>query len=480
METMNSSAPSSLLGDRRGAGTLQMLILAVGLALGGLVAARALGSAASDRTDCAGEQVAAFGGPVPCAGGNGEGDGEARPPEAPPAPEANDAPEPEEFDPAEELKNLALELLGVTDAIDCFTKGDIMACVFTALSLSPFKAIGIAIKLAKNAKRIKNAVDRFLAAKKAKDRADDARKAADEARDAAENCSGGKCTNGKCFVAGTPVHTESGWVPIEQLRVGDLVLSRDDETGEEAYRPIAAVMVTPDKPVLALALENSMGEVETIEATAPHPFFVEGHGWVAASDLRPDDRVVSSGGGTLRVASTTGIQRRTTVYNFEVEDFHTYFVGQSAAWVHNRYEDEIKALDDKIKKLKEEEAGASAKRKRELRAEQKKLREQKAELERQNNGDAPDQAGDAADKGDDAKVPDDAPLKRRKPGVSGKEAADDVPEFARSQAPRVGESGKDFAKRLMDAKEGPGNYPTGPGSEFNKIKKFGDRAFEDP
>ena len=24
----------------------------------------------------------------------------------------------------------------------------------------------------------------------------------------------------------------------------------------------------------------------------------------------------------------------------------------------------------------------------------------------------------------------------------------------------------------------PGAYPTGPGSEFNKIKKWGDRAFE--
>ena len=472
---MASSSPSSLFRDRRGAGTLQMLILAVGLALGGLVAARALGSAASDRTDCAGEQVAAFGGAVPCAGDNGGGGGEARPPEAPPAPEANDAPEPEEIDPAEELKNLALELLGVTDAIDCFTKGDIMACVFTALSLSPFKAIGIAIKLAKNAKRIKNAVDRFLAARKAKEKADDARKAADEAKDAAENCSGGKCTNGKCFVAGTPVHTENGWVPIEQLRVGDLVLSRDDETGEEDYRPIAAVMVTPDKPVLALALENSMGEVETIEATAPHPFFVEGRGWIAASELRPDDWVVSSGGGTLRVASTTGIQRRTTVYNFEVEDFHTYFVGQSAAWVHNRYEDEIKDLDDRIKKLKEEEAGASGKRKRELRDEQKKLREQKAELERQNG-----EAGDAPDQADGTPPADVPPSKVRKPGQSGKEAATDVPSFARGEAPRVGESGNDFAKRLMDAREGPGNYPTGPGSEFNKIKKFGDRAFEDP
>jgi hypothetical protein len=31
---------------------------------------------------------------------------------------------------------------------------------------------------------------------------------------------------------------------------------------------------------------------------------------------------------------------------------------------------------------------------------------------------------------------------------------------------------------LLDDKYGVGSYPMGPGSEFNKIKKWGDRAFE--
>ncbi len=44
--------------------------------------------------------------------------------------------------------------------------------------------------------------------------------------------------------------------------------------------------------------------------------------------------------------------------------------------------------------------------------------------------------------------------------------------------PLAAENGKDFAKRLLDEKYGPGNYNTGPGSEYNKIKKWGDRAFE--
>ncbi len=60
----------------------------------------------------------------------------------------------------------------------------------------------------------------------------------------------------------------------------------------------------------------------------------------------------------------------------------------------------------------------------------------------------------------------------------GKEAADDVPSWAHGKRPLTTENGRDFAKRSLDDKYGAGNYPTGPGSEFNKIKKWGDRAFE--
>ncbi|HTA93284.1 MAG TPA: hypothetical protein VK745_27090, partial [Polyangiaceae bacterium] len=64
--------------------------------------------------------------------------------------------------------------------------------------------------------------------------------------------------------------------------------------------------------------------------------------------------------------------------------------------------------------------------------------------------------------------------------VSGKEAARDVPSWAKGNRPKVGEAGKDFAKRLLDEKYGPNNYPKGPGSEFNQVKKWGDRGFRNP
>jgi len=58
---------------------------------------------------------------------------------------------------------------------------------------------------------------------------------------------------------------------------------------------------------------------------------------------------------------------------------------------------------------------------------------------------------------------------------SGKEKADDIPSWVQGQKPQDGESGKDFAGRLLDAKYGKGKYNTGPGSEYNKLKKYADR-----
>ncbi|MBQ0366444.1 hypothetical protein J9238_07915, partial [Providencia rettgeri] len=67
-----------------------------------------------------------------------------------------------------------------------------------------------------------------------------------------------------------------------------------------------------------------------------------------------------------------------------------------------------------------------------------------------------------------------------KPGISGKEGAKDVPSWAKGEKPLVGENGNKFAERLLDAKYGKGNYSKGAKSEFNQIKKWGDRAFVDP
>ena len=71
----------------------------------------------------------------------------------------------------------------------------------------------------------------------------------------------------------------------------------------------------------------------------------------------------------------------------------------------------------------------------------------------------------------------------RIPRLSEKEAARDLPSWARGARRMVGETTREFAKRVMDNQYGRGNWKeddTGPTSDFSKLRKFGERAFRDP
>ena len=135
-----------------------------------------------------------------------------------------------------------------------------------------------------------------------------------------------------CFVAGTEVLTDHGLVPIEKIQVGDLVWAEDPDTGEKALKPVLQLFVSETHELVRLLIED-----EIILATTGHPFHVKGKGWVQAFDLEPGDLVTQKDG---KLATVYGIwyiysENPVTVYNFEVADFHTYFVGDDSLLVHN-------------------------------------------------------------------------------------------------------------------------------------------------
>jgi hypothetical protein len=58
-----------------------------------------------------------------------------------------------------------------------------------------------------------------------------------------------------CFVAGTLVHTREGLKPIEEIKVGDYVLSKPESgEGELCYQPVTQTFEHDDKEVFYLAL----------------------------------------------------------------------------------------------------------------------------------------------------------------------------------------------------------------------------------
>jgi hypothetical protein len=132
------------------------------------------------------------------------------------------------------------------------------------------------------------------------------------------------------FVAGTPVATASGEKPIEQIKAGDLVWSWDELTGEFQLEKVVSTHVRQVGTELMVQTAD-----ETITATLTHPFRVENKGWVHAGDLQPGDQFISLNGGTETVTETTATNATALVYNFEVENTHTYFVGEQPVLVHN-------------------------------------------------------------------------------------------------------------------------------------------------
>lgn len=76
---------------------------------------------------------------------------------------------------------------------------------------------------------------------------------------------------------------------------------------------------------------------ETISATPTHPFYVDKLGWTLARSLRAGDVLVLSNGELVTVEWVQHeiLESPIKVYNFEVEEFHTYFVGENGIFVHN-------------------------------------------------------------------------------------------------------------------------------------------------
>jgi hypothetical protein len=141
---------------------------------------------------------------------------------------------------------------------------------------------------------------------------------------------------GLCFVEGTPVHTDRGLVPIEQIREGDIVAAKDELSGEVVWSPFVRLFRNADQEIVWVSMVREDGTTEYIGATLEHPFWVDEKGWVPANSLQSGDKLVRLHGGAAAVESVAYQAEREATYNFEVTDVHTYFVGESGVWVHNQ------------------------------------------------------------------------------------------------------------------------------------------------
>ena len=139
-------------------------------------------------------------------------------------------------------------------------------------------------------------------------------------------------SGGACFIEGTPILTENGKKSIEEINVGDYVYARDPKTGTTGLQQVLQTFINETDELIYLSIHG-----EEIITTPEHPFFVSTKGWITAINLRAGDILVTVNGEyvVLEKIQHEILETPITVYNFEVKDFHTYYVGSNCIFVHN-------------------------------------------------------------------------------------------------------------------------------------------------
>ncbi|BBH68009.1 hypothetical protein ACTI_46940 [Actinoplanes sp. OR16] len=235
---------------------------------------------------------------------------------------------------AKVLGKIIADELGITDAVDCFTKGDIGGCVNTAINVVMAAIGGAAGKLVARyafkinklkevvgslwrlGNRMKRLVGEFFANRKAL-----------------------KAAGCHSFAPSTLVLLADGSTKrIKDLVIGDEVVATDPETGETADKEVVATHINQDKEFTDLQVKDEKGVVSELKTTVNHPFWsLTDKAWVEAVDLESGDRLTSTNGGVLTVERTRSYIGLRTMYDITVDDIHTYFVlaGTAPVLVHN-------------------------------------------------------------------------------------------------------------------------------------------------
>jgi len=143
------------------------------------------------------------------------------------------------------------------------------------------------------------------------------------------------------------IATAVGHIAIEAIEAGDWVWATNPETGETTLKPVVQTFVNQADELVHVTVNG-----ETITCTNEHPFYSPVKGWIVACQLRAGDVLVMLNGERIVVEQVQHelLESPVTVYNFEVADFHTYYVGEKTVLTHNKCSKYYKATrtDDGI------------------------------------------------------------------------------------------------------------------------------------
>lgn len=156
---------------------------------------------------------------------------------------------------------------------------------------------------------------------------------------------------------GTLIPTQTGHKAIKDIRIGDLVLSKNETTNQLDYQAVSNLYNNQYSETVYLTVGDNLGNIQVIGTNKTHPFFVqsdnitpatEGYiyqgnianaNWTDVNSLKVGDKLLSENNTWQTVQSIKVSQEPITAYNLTVNNNHTFFVkesgGKYGVWVHN-------------------------------------------------------------------------------------------------------------------------------------------------
>lgn len=135
-------------------------------------------------------------------------------------------------------------------------------------------------------------------------------------------------TAGGCFLPGTAVNTgKRSYKPIQDLQIGDLVLSYDGKRKAITQSPVVSTFKTIQPGYCVIN--------DTLHVTETHPFFVD-EKWVNVKDLKEGTTFLNDDLQPVVVKSIRKVDTPVIVHNVTVANTHTFFVDNIL--VHNKKE----------------------------------------------------------------------------------------------------------------------------------------------
>ena len=136
-----------------------------------------------------------------------------------------------------------------------------------------------------------------------------------------------------CFPAETKILTNFGYKNIENIKRNDIVYSYNEKTNKVELNNVVKTFIHEDTEIYEIYIND-----EIIKVTPHHRFYVKRNNkfeWLEVKDLTLTDKLFNDNKELININKIEQKKETNVVYNFEVQNNHTYFVSNKNILVHN-------------------------------------------------------------------------------------------------------------------------------------------------